>query len=455
MIIQSSSFRDNHGFVFLEDNILYRTIRSTYRLQFEHLKTSGLYQELLDKNLIVKHEDVENRWNFSVDDIYKIIKPEKVQFISYPYEWCQSQLKAAALTTLQIQKTALEFGMVLKDSSAFNIQFHKGAPILIDTLSFDFVEAGRPWIAYKQFCEHFLGPILLMTYVDPKLNSLFGIEGISISLANKLLPLKRKLNLYVFIHLTLHAKFQNSYGSQKVQKTNSTFTIKYHKRLADNLLSTIRGIKKTQKTFWQNYYDDNVEQEYFLSKRQIITDLLLKVKPRLLWDIGANDGEFSRIAAQQDIFTVSLDSDPSCVEENYRLVKENNQPNLLPLLLDYANPTPAIGWSNLERDAFLQRNRPDVIMMLAVLHHLTIHNAIPLAIIASQLSDLCSDLIIEFIPKEDKKVEVLLQNREDVFIDYSEKGFERIFGRLFDLKSKIVIKGSSRIIYHWLNRNNL
>src|SRR6185436_8425094 len=135
-----------------------------------------------------------------------LIRPERVPMVSYPYEWCFSQLRDAALAMLAVARTALTFGMALKDASAYNIQFLRGRPILIDTLSFE-PYAGGPWAAYRQFCQHFYAPLLLWTATDPRLARLSQvfIDGVPLSLASKLLPRRTWLKPGALFHLHMHA----------------------------------------------------------------------------------------------------------------------------------------------------------------------------------------------------------------------------------------------------------
>jgi hypothetical protein len=151
----AGSFRDPSGFLFTRDGVLYRQINRSYRTDYDRLVNSGLCQRLVDMGLLVPHQEVEIR-PAEPHSAYKVIRPEVIRFISYPYEWSFSQLRDAALTSLTIQKYAVAHGMSLKDCSAYNIQFHYGRPILIDTLSFETLQAGQPWVAYRQFCQHFL-----------------------------------------------------------------------------------------------------------------------------------------------------------------------------------------------------------------------------------------------------------------------------------------------------------
>ena len=148
--LEPSSFRDPSGFLFYRDDVLYRQINQSYKDDYDHLMTSGLYEELVNSKLLIPHQPSDDTTFYS-DDAYKIIRPEPIPFLSYPYEWSFSQLKQAALTTLEIQKIAMDFGMTLKDCSAYNIQFNDCKPVLIDTLSFERYYVGNIWKAYQQF----------------------------------------------------------------------------------------------------------------------------------------------------------------------------------------------------------------------------------------------------------------------------------------------------------------
>ncbi|MEI7526409.1 MAG: hypothetical protein WCJ95_18825, partial [Mariniphaga sp.] len=187
--ILSSSFRDPSGFLFYEEGKLLRQVNGCYKEDYDLLMGSGLYTRLVEKNLLIPHQELTGHQGLN-GSTYKVIEPEKVGFISYPYEWSFSQLKDAAFATLEIQKIALQYGMTLKDATAYNVQFHKGRPVFIDTLSFEIYQEGKPWQAYKQFCQHFLAPLALMGYTDIRLNQLLKlyIDGIPLDLTSRLLP---------------------------------------------------------------------------------------------------------------------------------------------------------------------------------------------------------------------------------------------------------------------------
>ncbi|HKY07348.1 MAG TPA: SAM-dependent methyltransferase, partial [Candidatus Binatia bacterium] len=322
-VAEESSFRDPSGFVFYRENQLYRQINRRYEADYNQLIQSGLYEALVDSNLLVSHKEVDiapaRERNF-----FRIIKPDVIPFISYPYEWCFSELKDAALLTLNIQKIALNYGMSLRDCSAFNIQFTHARPILIDTLSFGIYNEGEPWAAYKQFCQHFLAPLMLMSRRDIRLNQLCvtELDGIPLKLARVLLSHRAYSSWPAFLHIYLHAHYENFYGERFVQRRagGKRFGTQSFRGLIDSLESAVTNLTvKQPKSEWlayategHNYGDDSLNH-----KMEIVDSYLRRCNPREVWDLGANTGLFSRVASAQHCRVIAFDQDPHCVEANY------------------------------------------------------------------------------------------------------------------------------------------
>ncbi len=455
---EESSFRDPDGFVFHEGKQLYRAVASSYKNNYDHFISSGLYDKLVRGKYIVSHKEIDSG-DLQVQGMYKILEPEIVDFISYPYEWSFSQLKDAALLTLEIQKTALEFGMSLKDASAFNIQFQRGNPIFIDTLSFELYPENQPWVAYRQFCQHFLAPIALMACRDIRLNELMRnyIDGIPLDLAQKLLPLKTWFRPGLLMHLHLHALAQKKYNtnSLKVSELNRKFFKDSFFLLLSSLRKTINSLKwKTKATEWGCYYETSGHtQEYQDSKRELILKYVNMVSPDVTWDLGSNRGTFSRLAGAKGGMVIAFDVDPVCVEKSYLEVKEKHEQNLLPLLLDLTNPSPSLGWACSERKSINERASCDLIMALALIHHLAISNNLPFEMLANYFSSISKYIIIEFVPKEDDKVKLLLTNRKDIFKSYSIDSFETAFCKYYSIEQKDPIEHSMRTLYLMKNKN--
>ena len=447
--LESASFRDPSGFIFFQDGEVYRQVNNVYKEHYDCLMESGLYRELVDEGLMVSHEEVSDQLKQS-EDAYKVIKPQPVDFISYPNEWSFSQLKDAALTTLAIQKKAFAHGMVLKDSSAFNIQFVKCRPIFIDSLSFEKYRQGRPWVAYKQFCQHFLAPLSLMSYTDVRLGQLFRvyIDGIPLDLASKLLPIKSWLKFSSLTHIHLHAKTQGHYADKAVSTKTRKMSKLGFMGIIDSLENAVKKLRWLPKgTEWGDYYNGtNYSNNAMTQKERLVAEFINKINPKMTWDIGANTGLFSKIAARKSRNTVSFDIDPAAIEKNY-LDNKDGDLEILPLVLDLTNPNSAMGWENSERMSLTERGPADAAMALALIHHLAISNNVPLTKVAQFFAKICRSLIIEFVPKEDSQVKRLLATREDIFPDYHKSGFERAFSRCFSIVESQKIDQSERTLY--------
>lgn len=446
-----ASFRDPSGFVFSSNNSIYRLINSSYLKEYKLLISSGLYEKLVSLGYLIPHQQVQLAKSPAQPTI---IQPQKIPFISYPYEWCFSMLKAAALLTLNIQKVALEYNMSLKDASAFNVQFLEGKPIFIDTLSFEKYREGKPWVAYKQFVEHFLTPLTLMSMNDIRLNRLSSlfIDGIPVDLTARLLPLRSYLKPALLLHIYAHASSQRRFSQKKLNSPQAYQSFSRHAFLGliDTLESTVKNLSwNLKETQWSNYYEENnnYNEQSLTEKAELIRQFLKPIKTKVIWDIGANTGFFSRIAAESQKQVISFDSDYGALEKNYLNIAEDQKKNILPLFCDLTNPTPAVGWTNKERLSILQRGPADVILALALIHHLAIAQNIPLVHIAQLFSQMCNFLIIEFVPKEDSQVKKLLASREDIFPNYTQEDFEKVFKEFFQTKERHTIKQSNRTLY--------
>jgi ribosomal protein L11 methylase PrmA len=382
------------------------------------------------------------------------LKPVPVAFISHPYEWSFSQLKDAALITLQLQKLALEFGLCLKDASAYNVQFHRGTPVFIDTLSFERYPEGQPWVAYQQFCKHFLAPLALMSYRNVELSKLFRlyIDGVPLDIASQLLPFKTRFRPSLYMHIHLHSRMQRKH-SDKVETAAKARSSQVSRAglqgIVEGLDSAIRRLEwKPEGTEWGSYYDQtNYSVDSKDEKFRLVDEFLADVNPGTVWDLGANTGAFSRVASERGIHTVAFDVDPAAVEKNYREMRERKEQLLLPLIMDLTNPSPDLGWNCEERSSLHARGPVDLAMALALVHHLAISNNVPLEYVAAFLGGICRSLIIEFVPKSDSQVQRLLATREDIFPSYTREGFEAAFSTVFDIRRATPIEGSERTLY--------
>jgi len=451
----ASSFRDPSGFMFTRGEKLFRQVNQVYKEDYDLLMSSGLYDKLVKLKWMVVHQET-NESPLVPEIAYKVIEPNKVPFISYPYEWSFSQLRIAALLTLAIEKQSLNFGMSLKDASAYNIQFVNNSPVLIDTLSLTKYREGEPWVAYRQFCQHFLGPLALMSKVDLQLQKLLinFIDGIPLELCSKLLPGSTRINSGLMMHIHMHASAQQRANKEQSLGKNSpvkSANISKTGRLAliESLESTIKGLNcKINGELWADYYaNTNYSTDAFEEKKKLVFETVSALDPHMIYDLGANTGIFSLEAAKiPGSLVISSDIDPEAVEINYQELKKQKIENVLPLVIDLTNPTPSIGWDNAERGSFLTREKADVVMALALIHHLAIANNLPLSSIAASFSKLGKYLLLEFVPKEDSQVVRLLSSREDIFPNYTLEGVKQEFSGYYKLIKEIPISGSKRTL---------
>jgi len=450
--LDPGSFRDPSGFVFRRHETIYRQVNASYAEEYEHLVSSGLYEELAQAGLLIPHEEVDTPPP-RFDSAYRVIRPEMIPFVSYPYEWCFGQLRDAALAHLEVQRRALAHGMTLKDCSAYNIQFRDGKPVLIDTLSFERYREGEPWVAYRQFCQHFLAPLALMSHTDVRLGRLLRVhvDGIPLDLASRLLPLRTRCSIPLLLHIHLHASYaKRASRSHRGGKRAARLS----RRSLENLVRSLRtGIGRLRwrprDSYWAGYYSElhDYRTETAEHKAGLVAEFLDHVRPSRVWDFGANTGRYGRIAADRGIPTVSFDFDPACVETIYEAVRNEGATNVLPLVMDLANPSPGIGWAGAERSSLRDRGPTDMLLALALLHHLAISNNVPIPAIIDFFSELCRFLVVEFVPKNDAQVRELLAGRRDVFADYTQAAFESSLGRTFRIERVERLRGSDRILY--------
>jgi hypothetical protein len=443
----SASFRDPSGFVYKKDGIVYRFVSTTYQNDFELLHSSGLYKELVQKHLIIPFETVSEK-HFNSPDWLATLKPQQVSFLSYANEWCFEQLKEAALTTLAVCRTALSKGMILKDATHFNIQFINGKAVHIDSLSFEKYNEGESWVAYRQFCECFLNPLLLAAYCKLEVHKLMQAyaDGVPASITSSLLPFSTRLNTAILLHVHLQAKMAK--GKAAAQKQTKKLSFQDVLNILQHLESCIQKLHlKESSSTWNNYYDETIiSNNYLVAKKKLVKEWLEELKYESVADFGANEGEFSKLCSTGAL-VVATDFDSNCIERFYKSIKQNKITNILPLVLDLTQPTPATGWNNAEQISFLNRNKFDLGLALALVHHLAIGKNVPMLMIAELLSNCCKTLVIEFVPKDDPKVQEMLSTRKDIFTNYSKEGFELAFSEYFSFIKQETIPHSNRTLY--------
>jgi 2-polyprenyl-3-methyl-5-hydroxy-6-metoxy-1,4-benzoquinol methylase len=413
---------------------------------------SGLYDKLIEKKLLVGHTEIQEQ-HTGIPGHYLTIRPDKIETLSYASEWCFDQLRDAALLHLEIMQLAISHQMVLKDATAYNVQFVSGRPVFIDTLSFEKYDEKLPWIAYRQFCEHFLFPLLLEHYLKLSVHKVYAAypDGIPVYTTANLLPAGSRLSLGCWLHVYL----QNAVRKKEAGKQQAG---EFHRKKLLNLLrhleSFVHSLKPDRQSVgnWNHYYDETIMgQEYLQKKKIVVEEFLSEVNATSALDIGANDGFFTRMLAARSLPVIAVDNDAPTINKLY-LASKSSGKNILPLVLDITAPTPSIGFDNQERADFFSRKSFDLMLALALVHHLVIGKNIPLPMLAGFFSGKTTLLIIEFIPKEDLKVKQMLISRTDVFDDYDVVSFEKSFERYFEILKKVPIEGTYRTLYFMKRR---
>jgi ribosomal protein L11 methylase PrmA len=447
------SYRDPGGFVYRRDGVLLRQIGPTAIDDWDAFLASGLAEGLVTAHRLIGHEPASLA-DAATSDARAVIRPEPIEFISYPFEWTFSELQDAALLTLDIELEALAAGWTLKDASAYNVQFLDGRPILIDSLSFEPHEDGAPWVAYRQFCEQFLGPLTLMAYRDIRLSALLRAnpDGVPLDLATRLVPWRTRLNFGLLSHLHLHAGSQRRHaGDEDDGAAARGARISRSKLVAliGNLRGTVAGLSwQPGGTEWADYADNTSYNDTATAdKARLVEGFVREAPGARVWDLGANTGRYSRIAADAGKRVVAWDIDPAAAERNYRALRQEGRGDILPLILDLANPSPGIGWSGRERRSLLDRANPDVVLALALIHHLAISRNVPLPMLLELLATLAPHAVVEFVPKSDPMVRRLLATRRDVFPEYTIDGFRAAARERFEIVTETAIEDSPRVLF--------
>ncbi len=461
-LADAGSFRDPSGRVYELGGEIYRTVSDGAAEEFAFARQSGLLDKLAAKGRIVATEEVDRKVLTAAGvEATMVLRHGRIPFVSYPYEWSFPLLKAAALLHLDIQIEALRHGVSLSDSSAYNIQFNGPKPVFIDVLSLRRYRDGEVWAGHRQFCEQFLNPLLLRAFFGIPHNAWFrgGLEGIETMHLAAMMPWWRNLSFNVLSHVTMQAKLQAGAMTNTSKGIARAREVKLPKlgyeRMLRSLRQWIRGLepRDTGATVWQNYAENTTyDSEEQQAKRRFVAEFCEKVKPKTLWDIGCNTGDYSEVALGSGAGRViGFDFDQGALERAYARARAKSL-NLLPLFQDGANPSPDQGWANGERKSVAARGHADAIVALAFEHHLAIGRNVPLDRVAQWLVKAAPQGVIEFVQKSDPTVQQLLALREDIFPDYTQENFEAAIAAKARIVKSEKVSSAGRTLY-WFDRS--
>ena len=453
MIIEPNniSYRDTAARVVKKESGYYRYIFHEYKAEYDHLIQSGLYEELTQKDLLIEHQELE----LDTDEpkVYKLLLPTQIPFQSYPFEWSYTQWRKAILAYLRINHIALKYGMILKDATPYNFYLIGGKAVMFDTSSFMFFNENDSWITYRQFCEEFLSPVALMRFNGGGWSKLTiaNLRGMPLIFVSKQLPIKSWFNLTTLLHIHLHSKYWGNNESKEIEnKKNKGFTLEKIKSLQKMIFNTISTWNKSHQNtnHWSAYYENDIEsQEYLKDKEATIRKWLEKIKPKSVLDLGANTGKFSFIAAEYAERVISIEGDENCVNKIEEKISIKNR-NVFTLLGNIAEPSPTIGFLNSGTESIYKRGSSDVVLGLALVHHLHISNRLSfeqISLIFASFTNVY--LIVEFIPIDDNKVQILIKGKSINLMNYNEDHFIKALSRWFLIKEVISLKEIERSLF--------
>ena len=455
------SFRDPSGNVFNYQNKIIRSVTKIAEQKYLYIKNNNIIEDSIKNNFLIN--------TFEINDVFLkeqlkssfLLEHQKLEYVSYPYEWSFEQLRDAALHHLNYQIFLLEKNFELTDASAYNIQFIRSKPIFIDCLSLNKYEEGNSWFGHNQFCEQFLNPLLFSASTKVLFNNLYkgSLEGIKNNEIVEILKFGLKINPVVFFNILLPNLFDKLSKKKNISdlilnknnKKKNNFNKNSYFWLIRSLKKFISNIKNPlTPTFWGRYNEEKTYSDInYSKKKEVVRDFIIKNKIKKVVDIGCNDGDFSELCLNNGAeHVVGLDYDQVSLEKSYLRSKKKNL-NFLPLYFDASNPSSNIGWYQNERYGFLERCNFDGLIALAFEHHLAIAKNIPLEELVKWFLDIAPLGLIEFVPKNDKTVGIMLSLKGDIFPDYTEENFSKILGRLSHIVSVTEVGDTGRKIYEY------
>jgi SAM-dependent methyltransferase len=455
--VDAGSFRDRDGRVYHFEGRIFRGLSQSAMEAYRSLKEQPFYEKLQADGKVIGTREIPAENNPLPEDTLTLwhgfLEHDVVPVISYAYEWPFSMLKAAALLQLHLVERAVSNGFGLKDATPYNIQFVGGKPVFIDIPSFEPLKEGEPWAGYRQFCEMFLFPLLVQVHKNCDFQPFMrgAINGIDVQAAAGLFGFRDRFRKGVMSHVWLQSKLDRRYGGSDQNVRSSLKSAGFNREL---ILANVRKLQKLVKSLewkaqgseWGDYteFHNYSDQDHQL-KEAFISDAVISESPATVWDIGCNTGQFSRIAAQNCQQVVSMDIDHVAVE---RMVRDPATPgNMLPLLQNVADPSPSWGWRNRERSALRTRSEPDLVLCLALIHHVVITAHIPLAEFVDWLAGITNKLVIEYVSRSDDKVQTLLRNKQDKYQDYSSESLEASLKQHFQIKRRLELNEGNRTLY--------
>jgi SAM-dependent methyltransferase len=452
------TFRDPAGSIEIRQDGAFRSIRAPFDAEILEFLALPLASELVAQGRLVASEVVS-----SSDAEVLVLRHPRISFQSFPWEWAPNLWLAAAELTLTLCSDLVRHGWLLKDATPLNVLFQGTRPIFVDVLSIERMDPHQPiWLAYGQFVRTFLLPMLAYARLGwPLQASLTRRDGYEPEDIYSALSWPARLQQPALSAVTLPSLLA---GSKKMQAESLASRPVKDPDLAKHiLLKTLRGLLAHMRkvtpahhsSTWSDYAETatHYSDEDHTQKRSFVAHALASSRPARVLDLGCNTGVYSNLAADAGAEVVSIDTDMQAVDRLCASLKGSDR-SILPLCVDLAHPTPAVGWENRENASFLSRctGHFDTVMMLAVLHHLLLRNQIPMDSIAALCSSLTTQrLILEWVPPTDPKFQELLRGRDAIYAHITEAAFRDAFAEHFTTIDELTL-ANGRIMLHLRKR---
>jgi hypothetical protein len=390
-----------------------------------------------------------------VKDVAGVLRHERIPFVSYPYEWTFSMLKDAALLQLDLLLAALEHDLILKDATPYNVQFEGARPVFIDVGAFERLREGELWVGYRQFCMLYLYPLLLQALKGVAFQAWLrgSVDGIAPAQMRGLMSFRDRFRRGLPTHVFLHARLDR----RDVRRAELQREVKRAGLAKQLIVANVRKMRRLvaglgwdpPRDVWTEYGAHNTYSDADARRKdEFVREATTSRRWRLAWDLGCNNGRHSRIAAEGARYVVALDADEAPVELLYRALRDEGNETILPLTTNLVDPSPGLGWRGLERKGLLDRERPDLVLALALVHHVTIGSNVPVREFVDWLAGLGAAVVVEFPTRGDPMVQKLLApKREGLHPDYERAVFERCLGDAFDVRNAEELASGTRILY--------
>ncbi len=457
---EPASFRDPDTAIFYADGNVLRGLSQRAESDWKRLQATTFFDRLMKEGKIVNTDVLAGERDGDVPLSPRgaswtvVLRHERVPLVSYPYEWPFAMLREAAALHLDVLLAALDETMSMKDGTAYNVQFFGTRPVFVDIGSFE--PAQGPWPGYRQFCQTMLFPLMLQAHLGVAFQPLLRgrVDGLSASeltgMFSGLDRFRRGVLRNVTLHSVLERRVTSSAEDVKKKLAKAGYNIELAKAVAKNLRRLVGRLEVGRRnSTWSDYRDTcSYSDADVQAKQRFVADAVAAIDPRVVVDLGANDGAYSLLVANHADYVVAVDADEAVVDRFYRQLRSEGREDILSLVVDLTDPSPALGWRNRERAAFADRVSADAVLALALVHHLAIGANIPLPEVVDWLASFGGRLVVEFVDVDDPMVRRLLANKPSgLFPDYQRDAFEALLQKRCRVERSQTLSGGTRTLY--------